>query len=295
MNRLFKIVGISKQGFHQWLDRGIKRKEEQMQLLPIIQQIREDHPRLSCREIYYMLKPKYIGRDRFESFCYSNGYKIDTHKSRYRTTDSLGVIRFPNLLLETGELTGTNQIWVSDITYFQIRNDVYYLTFITDLYSRNIVGYRASVTLKTEDTTLKALNKALKGRDIQKNSGLIIHSDGGGQYYCKEFLCVTKLYGMRNSMGKSAYDNPHAERVNGIIKNDYLAYYQPQDFKELDKMLTKAVHLYNTQRPHRSLNRLSPATFEKRINDGLLTITWVINKKKKVTKKEKVNIIIKSL
>jgi hypothetical protein len=294
MNRLFALAGISKQGFHQWLDRKIKCKEEQMQLLPIIRQIREDHPRLSCREIYYMLKPKYMGRDRFEAFCYTYGFKIQVYKNKYKTTDSLGVIRFPNLLLTTKELTGTNQIWVSDITYYQILNEVYYLTFISDLYSRQIVGYSASQTLKTEDTTLIALHKAIKQRHIHIGSNLIIHSDGGGQYYCKDFLKVTKHYHMRNSMGKSAYDNPHAERINGTIKNDYLAYYKPQNFQELTTMLTKAVNLYNTQRPHKALNRLSPEAFEIQTSNGLLTIKWVINKKKKVTKKEKVNITIKS-
>jgi putative transposase len=295
MNRLYRLVGISKQGFHQKLDREIKRKEEQMQLLPIIGQIREDHPRLSCRGMYFMLNPRHMGRDRFEAFCFTHGYKIETQRNKYRTTDSLGVIRFPNLLFQTEELTGTNQVWVSDITYFQIQNDVYYLTFITDLYSRKIVGYTASRTLRTEDTTLKALKAALAERRIEKGSGLIIHSDGGGQYYCKNFLKLTQPYGIRNSMGKSAYDNPHAERVNGTIKNDYLSCYQPQNYQELQRLLIKAVDLYNMKRPHSSLTRLSPEAFETCINKGLLTRIWVINKRKKVTKKEKVNITIKTL
>jgi hypothetical protein len=97
---------------------------------------------------------------------------------------------------------------------------------------------------------------------------------------------------MLNSMGVDVYENPHAERVNGIIKNDYLIPYQPKNYDELEKMLTKAVNLYNTIRPHKSLKRLAPHVFEKLINTGLLTKTWVIDKKKKVTKKEKVNISI---
>lgn len=289
---LYQIAGISKQGFHQWLDRELKKKEEQMQLLPIIMQIREDHPRLSCREIYYMVSPKHIGRDRFEEFCFSQQLKVERKKNRYKTTDSYGVMRFPNLLLELDELTGVNQLWVSDITYFSLGDKVYYLTFILDVYNRKIVGYSVSKTLQTKDTTIKALNMALINQNISRNSGVIIHSDGGGQYYSKDFKKITKAYGMLNSMGKSAYENPHAERINGIIKNDYLVPYQPQNFAELEKMLTKAVHLYNTQRPHKSLNRLSPFEFEYRVAKGLLTKTWLINKKKKVSKKEKVNISI---
>jgi transposase InsO family protein len=294
MNRLFDVVGISKQGFHQWLDRDIKCKEEQMQLLPIIEQIRQDHPRLSCREIYFMLMPKYMGRDRFEAFCYTYGLKIEHAKNRYKTTNSSGVIRFPNQLLNLRELTGINQIWVSDITYYQLNESVYYLTFITDLYSRNIVGYCTSTNLRTEDTTIKALQMAINKRKIKSDSNLVIHSDGGGQYYCKEFLRITKQYGMINSMGKSAYDNPHAERINGTIKNNYLIPYQPKNYQNLNKLLEKAVYLYNFQKPHKALNRLTPDAFEKLVTSGLLTKVWFINKRKKVTKKEKVNIIITS-
>jgi len=263
-----------------------------MQLLPIIRQIRDKNPRLSCREIYYMLLPKYTGRDRFEAFCFDHGLKLEVTRNWHRTTDSLGVIRFPNLLLDLDELTGVNQVWVSDITYYQINKEVFYLTFITDLYSRAIVGYCSSESLLTEETTLVALKMALKARNIGKNSGLIIHSDGGGQYYCKEFISITNQYGMRNSMGKNVFENPHAERVNGTIKNDYLIPYLPKNFEELGKMLTKVVNLYNTFRPHKSLKKLAPYVFENMINRGLLTKTWIINKKKKVVKKEKVNINI---
>ena len=263
-----------------------------MQLMPIITEIRKDHPRLSCREIYFMVCPEHMGRDRFEEFCFSQQLKVARKKSRYKTTDSYGVMRFPNLLLEVDELTGTNQLWVSDITYFSIGGQVYYITFILDVYNREIVGYEASKTLRTVDTTVKALAMAIVARKLGRESGTIIHSDGGGQYYSKEFKELTKAYGMRNSMGKTAYENPHAERINGTIKNDYLVPYQPKNFQELKNMLAKAVFLYNTQRPHKALGRLSPFEFEYRVAKGLLTKTWFINKKKKVSKKEKVNITI---
>lgn len=263
-----------------------------MQLLPIIMQIRKDHPRLSCREIYFMVNPKFMGRDKFEEFCFSQQLKVPNEKNRYKTTDSYGVMRFPNLLLELDELTGVNQLWVSDITYFSIEDQVYYLTFILDVYNRKIVGYSASKTLKTIDTSIKALTMAINGQNLVKQSHTIIHSDGGGQYFSKEFKQLTNQYGMLNSMGKSAYENPHAERINGIIKNDYLIPYQPQSFSDLEKLLSKAVYLYNHERPHKALNRLSPVEFEYKVAKGILTKTWIINKKKKVSKKEKVNISI---
>jgi len=292
MNFIYYTIGISKQAFHQWLERSMLVLEEQEFLLPIIKQIRSDHPMLSCRQIYPMINPKSMGRDRFEAFCHANGFKIERKLRKYKTTDSRGFIYFPNLLLTMNELAYINQLWVSDITYYAIDSQVFYLTFIMDIYNREIVGYSAAVNLLTEHTTLPALNMAIAQRKLKKESGLTFHSDGGGQYYCKAFVARTKEYGIKNSMGKTAYENPHAERINGTIKNDYLIPYQPTNFKELKQFLDKAVKLYNQQRPHQALNGRSPKNFQKHIDNGLLTKKWIINKKKKVTKKEKVNINI---
>lgn len=290
MNSLYSIIGTSKQGFHQWLNRQLACYEEQENLSLVLRKYREDHPHMSCRQMYFKLNPQTMGRDHFESFCHDQGYKVEIKRKRYKTTDSRGVKRFPNLFLDLIELPGVNRIWVSDITYYEIHDKVYYLTFITDLYNREIVGYQASMNLRTESTTLPALNMAIKCRDLSKNSNLVFHSDGGGQYYSKIFLEKTHNYEIRNSMGKTAYENPHAERINGTIKNDYLKPYQPTNFEELTTMLKKAVKMYNEQRPHQSLNRHTPQGFKRLVEKGLLTKTWVINKKKKVTKKEKVNI-----
>ena len=88
------------------------------------------------------------------------------------------------------------------------------------------------------------------------------------------------------------YENPHAERLNGILKNEYLYPNNPKSFKDLQRLLIESVNLYNQERPHNSLGGVSPKEFSKMVKDGLLTKIWVINKKKKVSKKEKVNIII---
>jgi len=133
---------------------------------------------------------------------------------------------------------------------------------------------------------------AIRKRKLPKASGLIFHSDGGGQYYSKEFLKVTKFYGIGNSMAKSVYENPFAERINGTIKNDYLKYYQPENFEELTNLSTKAVKLYNEEKPHKSLGGYSPKAITDAINNELLTKSWIINKKKKVSIKEKTYIYI---
>lgn len=230
MNAIYSVFGISKQSFHQRVDRQLMAFQEGEHLLILIRQIREDHPRMSSRQMYRLIKPVHIGRDRFEAFCFENGFKVSIKRSFHRTTNSFGVKRFPNLL--TGfELTGINHVWVSDITYYRIGDRFYYLTFILDLFSRVIVGHSVSVNLLTSSSSLPALQLALTHRKVKP--GLIFHSDGGGQYYSKDWLDLTSHHKIKNSMCKEVYENSHAERINGIIKNDYLVGYGPQDFEQL--------------------------------------------------------------
>ena len=277
MNSLYRVTGTSRQAFHQYLDKQMLILDEQQQLLPVISQIRADHPRLSVRRMYGMLNPQSMGRDKFEQFCYVYGFKLAVKRAYQRTTNSLGVTRFENLISGI-ELTGINQVWVSDITYYRIAERFYYITFILDLHSRFIVGYAVSVGLLTEQTTIPALNMALKLRS--PSSSLIFHSDGGGQYYCKAFLAITKSWQIENSMCESVYENAHAERINGTIKNDYLAYYAPKDYIQLVTLTEKAVTMYNFHRPHLSLGNKSPSTYELSTKSTRL-------KKEKRSKKEK--------
>jgi putative transposase len=260
MNLLYRVAGISKQSFHQRLRRRMDLEEQSQQLLRLIAEVRENHPRMSSRMMHKLLSPKHLGRDRFEAFCFENGFKVNRKRSFHRTTNSLGVTRFNNLLTDS-KVTGINQVWVSDITFYRIGEKFYYLTFILDLYSRFIVGHSTATNLSTTDTTIPALRMALKARKIQK--GLIIHSDGGGQYYCKEWLSITRKSQLRNSMCESVYENPHAERINGTIKNDYLIPYGPSDYDQLIEMADKAVTRYNRERPHQSIGKISPLQFER--------------------------------
>ena len=276
MNSIYRAIGISKQNFHNRMNLLINQAEEKAQLIKIIQQIRDDHPCMSAREMYRLIQPTCMGRDKFEAFCFEEGYRVNKPKNYTKTTNSLGVTRFPNLI-EDIELTGVNQVWVSDITYYRIGDRFYYLTFIMDLYSRRILGYSVSDNLLTKYTTLPAFKMAIQTRNNNYLSGIIFHSDGGGQYYCKEFLKLTIK--MKNSMCESVYENAHAERLNGTIKNYYLKPYSPQDFLTLKKMLKKAVNLYNNQKPHRSLNGMSTINFEKYIE--LLKKYQDFNNKKK--------------
>lgn len=217
---------------------------------------------MAMRSMYELIKPQMMGRDKFITYCISLGFLRERKFKPTRTTDSSGVMRFPNLLLDL-EINRINQAWSSDITYYQIGEEVYYITFILDNFSRLILGWQVSDGLRTEQTTLPALLMAIKSRKGIDLSGLIFHSDGGGQYYAKIFLSYTQKNGIVNSMCEYAYENGKAERINGVIKNNYLRYWPCSTKTELKKNVDRACTNYNTEKPHKALNKLSPVAFEK--------------------------------
>ena len=264
MNKLYESVGISKQSFHQMMDRTLKIRSEEKQLLVLIYQVRDDHPTMGVRDLYFKLRPQTMGRDRFEEFCRGEGLMVDRVKNWQKTTDSTGVIRFDNLF-STMILTAINQAWQSDITYFEVNGRFYYITFVEDSFSRRIIGYSVSKRLTTEATTLQALNMAIALR-IKEGiiiEGVVFHSDGGGQYYAKDFLNLTKKVGILNSMCEYPWENGKAERLNGVIKNNYLIHREINSFEDLQKEVDRTVILYNKEKPHIELQRKTPIEFEK--------------------------------
>lgn len=264
LNSFFDVTGTTKQAFHAKLERLLAKKEAIAQLELVVSEVRKDHPGMNLRDLHFIIAPDFIGRDAFERYFLAMGYGVKMKKAYRRTTDSSGVIRFDNLI-EGIELNDVNQVWVSDITYYRIGDVFYYITFIMDLYSRLIVGHAVSRGLRTEMTTLPALKFGLRTRGTKLIPGLIFHSDGGGQYYSTKFRKLTTEVGILNSMGVSVYENPNAERLNGVLKNNYIRHYAPRNYDQLVKQTIKAVRMYNTQKPHSSLNKMNPVAFENKI------------------------------
>lgn len=279
MEQLYQASNMCRQSFHDWLDRQMHAKEMYHQLLPLVRDIRSEHPGMSSRVMYYLIKPTKIGRDKFISWCNDCGLKLEQKRNPVRTTNSLGVTRFENKIRAL-VIYRANQVWVSDITYYRIGDRFYYITFIMDNFSKKIVGYHVSRSLQTSHTTIPALQMALK--EYASTGTLILHSDGGGQYYSKEFIILTHKAGIVNSMTEDNAENNHAERINGTIKNQYLSYYMPTNFSELKTQLKRAVDNYNNTRPHQSLGKRFPSSVH-----GLSTKMEVINKEKR-SKKERI-------
>ena len=262
MNALYQAVGKTRQSFHQYHNRLIVKFEEEENLRMLIPRIRKNHPQMGVRDLYFKIQPTSMGRDAFETFCKEEGFMKKAKRSFKGTTDSRGVKRFDNLC-DTILVSAPDQLWVSDITYFEVGERFYYITFIQDVFSRKILGNSVSISLRTVYTTLPALKKSLITRKKKKLPNLIFHSDGGGQYYADEFLKATREAEITNSMCKYPWENPYAERINGVIKNNYLIHWEIKNLEQLEKQVDRAVKLYNSDKPHKSLKRLTPDQFEK--------------------------------
>lgn len=262
LEKLYKVTGISKQSFHGYLNRLLAHKSIQQQVLKLIADVRKDHPDMGLREMYFLIRPKGMGRDAFEALGKGQDLGVRIFKNFHRTTDSRGTKFFPNLI-ERQPAERPNHVWQSDITYYAIKGRFYYITLIQDAFSKCIVGHCASSSLETEHTTLPSLKMAFRKRKTLGLEGLILHSDGGGQYYDKEFINLTSNHGVLNSMGKSCYENAMAESLNGVVKNKYLRYRDIGNLPDLKLELDRTVALYNSSKPHSALGRMTPQLFEK--------------------------------
>lgn len=263
LEKLYRSVGTVKQNVHGYLDRYSKRKSMEQQVLKLVAEVRNDHPDMGLREMYFKINPEGMGRDAFELLCKEEGLSMRLFKNHHRTTNSSDTKFFPNHI-EGVVIDRINQIWQSDITYYSVQDRFYYITLIQDACSKMIVGYHASANLATENTTLPALKMALKNRKTQDVKGLVFHSDGGGQYYAREFLNITKSKDIINSMGKSCYENAMAESLNGVVKNKYLHHRNIRSLEDLLCELDRTVQLYNTDKPHSALQRMTPKSFENK-------------------------------
>jgi len=275
MEALYELTGISRQAFFENEGRNKVNTSVIYRLLDCVKAFRIDHPRMGARKIYHKMSKNVvydsvmagIGRDKFEMILLNNDMRVGKTKNFLKTTVR-GAYIFKNLLVNF-EPTAADQVWVSDLTYFfvveQGRVKHYYLTLIMDKFTRQCIGYAVSSNMTTEATTLPALEMAIKKRGIGKDyrpKRLILHSDGGGQYSDKAFLAFLKTHGILSSMGKQAYENPNAERLNGILKNEYLLPWGVNSLCKLQELVPKAVKLYNNERPHFSLNYFTPVEFE---------------------------------
>jgi len=224
--------------------------------------LRSGHPGCGLAKAYDTLRPDFIGRDRFTAIFGEMGYRIKPPKNFIKTTRP-GAYVYPNLI-EGRIVDGINQVVQSDVTYIFAKDQFYYAVFIIDIFSKRIVGYQVSDHMRAT-ANLKAFRQLVKLRGSLNLGNLIHHSDRGSQYSCKAYCKLLKDNKCLISMDLCAQQNAYAERVNGIIKNEYLTYWPINDLVTLKRKVKLAVKHYNFERIHRHLpDKLSPVQFEQK-------------------------------
>lgn len=259
-------AGISRQAYHQQQQREQEQQIIESWVVEVIFAKRKHHPMMGLRKIYFELKSPLIGRDKFFEIGKRLRLTIKQPKSYTRTTFSTKSKRYQNLLVDK-TFDDINQVWVSDITYIRIGSSFAYLSMFMDVYSRRVLGFAVSVSLQAS-LCVKALTMALKSKRIKDyKSQLIHHSDKGTQYIYKGYTDLLEQHGIEISMCNSAFENAHMERLNGIIKNEYIVPLYIDTFEKLSKMLPSIIKRYNEQRPHYELKMQNPIQFETILKD----------------------------
>lgn len=259
---LCRQEGISRQAWYQARDRAARRRKARRQVLRWVRAERAKHPRMGGRKLYRRLKPNMqkagikMGRDKLFELLRANDLLVSPRRSGGPRTTNGAFTRWSNRLAET-QITTPNQAWVADITYLRTLDGFCYLALISDVYSRRILGWNVSDSLELEGA-LDALEQALE--QCPESADSMHHSDCGSQYRSHQYVQMLTENGCTISMTEENHcaENAQAERLNGILKDEYLLDQVFHDTEQARQAARQAIHLYNTDRPHLSLNYNTP-------------------------------------
>lgn len=261
--------GITRQAYYQSIRKANEDSIEESLILEEVQKIRNNHSRMGVRKLHHKLETFMeehnikMGRDALFNLLSANNLLVRKRKRKVKTTQSFHWLRkYPNLIRDFVPST-SNQLWVSDITYWKIQSGHVYISFITDVYSRKVVGYHVAETLESVET-IKALKMALFNISTTPEN-LIHHSDRGVQYCQHAYVKLLQDHNIKISMTENGdpLENAVAERINGIMKEEYLMNKSVSNIKQAKKVLKQAVYLYNTDRPHNSIENHAPEYVHK--------------------------------
>jgi len=264
LESLCGLFGLTRQAYYQHLYRRVDSTIEREFVIKRVLEIRKYHRRMGGRKLYLKLNSFFVehqikmGRDAFFDLLASNKLLIKKRKRNVYTTNSFHWLRkYPNLIKDLN-LNGPNQLWVSDITHWKCSSGFLYISLITDAYSHMIVGYHIATTLESIET-IQALVMAISTlSELPEN--LIHHSDRGAQYCSAIYVELLNSVSISISMTENGdpLENAIAERVNGILKEEYLWDQHPSSLMEARVILDRAIALYNFDRPHMSISNMTP-------------------------------------
>lgn len=278
LETLCGLFGYSRQAYYQHWKR---REKEQIQTGIIVDEvvrIRDKIARIGGRKLFFMLKEKLLahrikmGRDKFFHVLRVNDLLIKRRKKRPRTTMSNHQLRkYPNLTTDL-VVDAPNQLWVSDITYIKVNHKWHYVIFITDAYSKKVIGYNVSAKADAA-FCIQALEQALEQWKDRKGK-LIHHSDRGLQYCSYAYSGKLKDHQIHISMTQNGdpRENAIAERVNGIFKGDFLMDKIFTSLEQAQQQISQMVEAYNNLRPHASCDYFTPV--EAHQMTGVLEKRW---------------------
>jgi transposase InsO family protein len=255
------LFGLSKQAYYKTIKNDHQKAIAWQLVKPGILEMRRSMPRLGTRKLHYLLGERaiHIGRDRLFGLLRKEGMLVPTRKKYVRTTNSIHrMFKYPNLVREI-ELVRPEQLWVADITYLDSKAEGnLYLHLVTDAYSKQIMGYELCDNM-TAASTHKAFRMALSKRQY-RNMPLIHHSDRGLQYCSSLYTECLKANNIAISMTENGdpYENAVAERINGILKDEFGLGDQLNNIREATKQVEQGIFAYNYQRPHLSCNMRTP-------------------------------------
>ena len=255
--------GYSRQAYYKRRNASYRKILMESMILDQVRVIRRRQPKIGTRKLYFKLKPVLLkmgykfGRDQLFKLLRRENLLIQRRRKYVKTTNSRHrFLKYGNLLKEL-EISRSNQVYVSDITYIRTIKGFGYLSLITDASSRKIVGYNLSRDLGIKGC-MRALRMAL--RQVPKGIDLIHHSDRGIQYCSYDYTDLLKKHGVRISMTEQdhVYENALAERVNGILKEEFLLGETLASYEIAQSMVKESIQIYNQERPHLSLNYETP-------------------------------------
>ena len=263
MSSLCCYFGISRTAYYK-REKSVERELlEEGVVLDLVHSVRRDMPRLGGRKLYHLLYDDLqslgkIGRDKFFALLSKNDLLVERKRSYTKTTNSFHHYRRWKNQLKSLELTHSNQAWGSDITYLRTVGGFVYLSLITDLHSRKIVGYSLSRSLSVEGS-IEALKMALRGSKNRQQQ-VIHHSDRGIQYCCHAYVGLLQKNNILISMTEDnhCYENSKSERVNGILKDEFYLDSTFNNFEQAFSAVRSAVKTYNERRPHWALQLRTP-------------------------------------
>jgi putative transposase len=259
-------MGISRQAYYQGRQRNVERGERAETVVRLVNECRIRQPRLGTRKLHHLLREPLeragiaLGRDAMFDVLRNARMLVPTRRAYHKTTDSHHRFRrHPNLVKEGPQqikVTRSEQLWVADITYLPTADKFVYLSLVTDAHSRKIVGWHVHPSLQTEEVA-QAMKMALRNRQTKEQ--LVHHSDRGIQYCSTYYQSLHRRYGVKCSMtdGYDCYQNALAERVNGILKSEFLLS-RPADLAQARRMVAESIQIYNHERPHLSLKMKTP-------------------------------------